>query len=222
MMKTYQAGKDPVEAWSGDTRGWVFDLLDNTAYRKRLETLAALDLTRRAGCEPCLRALVVDEWSYESLYHLSWCDSCRQASFALGMDGSGKAVAAASPWRRRALWLGVAAAAVVAVPVLGGRLLHDDNGQVARGGDAQQVGTGLPGTGSGGSTDPGGTKSGGTTNSGGATTTGGTTNSGGTTTTGGTTSTVPQGDPVPRSKPTGSDTHGSTGGSGHSGLPETT
>lgn len=171
-MKTYQAGKDPVEAWNGETRGWVFELLENPEYRKRLESLAALDLTRRAGCEPCLRALVADECSYESVLHLSRCRSCRKASFALGMDGAGKA-AVGSPRRRRALWLGLAAAAVVAVPVLGSQLVLSDDG--------------------------------------------GTTNSGGMT------STVPQVDPVPRAKPAGAiAAQGSSGGSGHSALPETT
>jgi hypothetical protein len=137
-MKTYQAGKGPIEAWGGETRGWVFDLLENPRYRERLEVLAGMDLKRRSGCEPCLRALVIDEWSYEALYHLGWCDSCRQASFALGMDGAQGKVAA-SPHRRRAVWLALAAAAVIAVPVLGTQVLMDDGSQLARGAHAQQV-----------------------------------------------------------------------------------
>ena len=64
-MKTYQAGKDRVETWGGETRAWVFDLLENPDYRERLEVLSELDLKRRAGCESCLRALVTDDWDYE-------------------------------------------------------------------------------------------------------------------------------------------------------------
>ncbi len=77
-MKTYGAGRDRGQQQSGDPRDWVFDLLDNPRYRERLEVLADLDLTRRAGCEPCLHALVTNEWDYEALYHLGWCESCRR------------------------------------------------------------------------------------------------------------------------------------------------
>jgi hypothetical protein len=44
-VKTYEAGKDRVEAWGGVTRAWVFDLLAKRDYRRRLEALAALDLS---------------------------------------------------------------------------------------------------------------------------------------------------------------------------------
>ena len=56
-MKTYQAGRDAVETWGGETRAWVFDLLENPDYRRRLEALSELDLKRRAGCErACARS----------------------------------------------------------------------------------------------------------------------------------------------------------------------
>ena len=104
QMNRYEAGKDPVEEWGGETRDWVFPLLDNPRYRERLEVLAGVDLTRRIGCEPCLRALVLDQWTPETLHHVGWCDSCRTASIALGKMPAAPRVAGAraSPPRRAA------------------------------------------------------------------------------------------------------------------------
>ncbi len=90
-MNRYEAGKDPVEEWGGETRDWVFPLLGNPRYRQRLEGLASVDLTRRPGCESCLRSLVMDEWTPETLHHVGWCDSCRRASIALGKIPAGPA-----------------------------------------------------------------------------------------------------------------------------------
>ena len=61
-------------------REWVFGLLGKPRYRRRLEQLEALDLRRRPGCEPCLRALVTDEWTPDALHHVGWCESCRAAA----------------------------------------------------------------------------------------------------------------------------------------------
>ena len=141
-MKTYQAGKDPVETWGGETRAWVFDLLENPDYRRRLEALSELDLKRRAGCEPCLRALVTDDWDYESLHHLGWCESCRAASLALGMDTSSKK-AGGYPYKR-ALVVAMVAAVAIAAPLAGNRLLDGRGG--GNGGVAQQGPQTTPGT----------------------------------------------------------------------------
>ena len=48
-MNRYEAGKDPVEEWGGETRDWVFPLLGNPRYRQRLEELATVDLTGGPG-----------------------------------------------------------------------------------------------------------------------------------------------------------------------------
>lgn len=126
-MRTYAAGEDRRESWDADTRGWVFSLLENPEYRRRVTALDGLELRRRPGCESCLRALVIDEWSHDEMYHLGWCDSCRRASFALGMHAaSGKG--AGTPHRHRALWFWLAALAVVAIPVLGSQVLMNDDG----------------------------------------------------------------------------------------------
>src|SRR5262245_37969041 len=100
-MKTYEAGKDTTDSPVADGRDWVFTLLENPRYRERLAVLAGLDLRRRAGCEECLRSLVVDEWTPETLHHVGWCDSCRKASIALGKIDA--AAAAGTRRRRRAL-----------------------------------------------------------------------------------------------------------------------
>jgi hypothetical protein len=180
-MRTYQAGEDPVDAWGGETRAWVFDLIENPGYRRRLEELAGLDLTRRAGCEACLRALVTDDWDYQSLFHLGWCQSCRNASLALGMDTR---KTAARPHRRRALAIALVAAVAIAVPIAGSRMIG--GGSDSRGGVAQQVLHTTPAT--PGSTTPSTTPT--------ATTPGSTTPP-----------TVPIVDPIPRSKPANGGQH---------------
>ena len=68
-----------------------FPCSPNPRYRQRLEELASVDLTRRSGCESCLRSLVMDEWTPETLHHVGWCDSCRRASIALGKIPAGPA-----------------------------------------------------------------------------------------------------------------------------------
>jgi len=204
-MRTYQAGKDPVEAWGGETRAWVFDLLENPEYRRRLEALAALDLTRRPGCEPCLRALVIDDWDYESLHHLGWCESCRAASLALGIDTTA-ATTVGSGYGKRALVVVLVAGVAIAAPLAGSHLLN--RGDDDRGGVAQQT---TPSTtpGTTPSTTPGTTPS----------TTPGTTPSTTPSTTPTTTTpvTTTPVEPVPRSRPTVS-----VKGRGERALPETT
>ena len=117
--RTQQARTAATPARDPDSREWVFGLLGTPRYRERMEQLETLELRRRPGCEPCLRALVVDEWTPETLHHLGWCDSCRAATIALGMHAP---AAAASWYRRRAAWLAVAAFAVVAVPLVGSQV----------------------------------------------------------------------------------------------------
>jgi hypothetical protein len=159
-VKKYTAGKDAGDggANAADSREWVFDLLAKPRYRKRVQQLEALDLRRRAGCEPCLRALVVDDWTPETLYHVGWCASCRSAAIALGLE----APVAGSSWlRRRAAWLAVAAFAAIAIPLVGSQVIGNDRSPAAdRGGLASTVGTfgtaTTPGAGSGGDDDGGG------------------------------------------------------------------
>jgi hypothetical protein len=198
-VNTYTSGQDGGGAPEHpDSREWVFGLLANPRYRRRMEQLEGLDLRRRPGCEPCLRALVTGEWTPEALHHLGWCDSCGAAAVALGMHAP---AAASSFFRRRAGWLAVAAFAVVAVPLVGSQVINQ--GSQARGGGAIRVPaatTGKPSTAP--STTPGTTTP--------ATTTPGTT-------TPGTTTPVT---PVPRSKPSASGNLASA--RGHKALPHTT
>ena len=139
-MRKYVAGK---AAGGGaqeqpDTREWVFGLLAKPRYRERMEQLERLDLRRRSGCEPCLRALVVDEWTPDALYHMGWCESCRSAAIALGMHDP--AAAGGAWYRRRAAWLAVAAVAAIAAPLVGSQVLSSRDSQVAaRGGSASSV-----------------------------------------------------------------------------------
>ena len=137
--------QDRGQQQSGDPRDWVFDLLDNPRYRGRLDVFAGLDLTRRAGCEQCLHALVTNEWDYEALYHLGWCESCRKASFALGTDATPSP--RRMPYARRAVWVVLAAGLVIAAPLAGNHFL-DERNNVARGGSA------LPGTTTPANTNP--------------------------------------------------------------------
>jgi hypothetical protein len=134
-VRTYSAGTDagPLRP---ESREWVFGLLETPRYRKRMEQLEKLDLRRRPGCEPCLRSLVTDEWTPETLHHLGWCDSCRAATIALGMHSP---PADASWVRRRAAWLAVAAFAVVAVPLVGSQVIDRGSQLGARGGSAHQI-----------------------------------------------------------------------------------
>ncbi|MDX6598877.1 MAG: hypothetical protein QOE87_2764 [Gaiellales bacterium] len=180
-MRTYQAGKDPAEAWGGETRAWVFDLIENPGHRRRIEQLAVLDLTRRAGCEAGLRALVTDDWDYQTLFHLGWCQSCRNASLALGMDTHKTAV---PPHRRRALVIALVAGVAIAAPIAGSRMIG--GGSDSRGGVAQQVLRTTPPT--PGSTTP-------------------STMPTATTTVSTTPPTVPIVDPIPRAKPANGGRH---------------
>ncbi len=127
-----------------------------------MQQLEQLDLRRRPGCEPCLRALVVGDWTPETLFHVGWCDSCGAAATALGLAA---ASGAGAPWyRRRATWLTVAALAVLAIPLAGSQMTGSDQGSNAagRGGGAGEVGTaGTPAaastTGAPGTSDSSGT-----------------------------------------------------------------
>ena len=146
-MKTFTSSKDARGAGDPDSREWVFGVLGSSLHRKRMQQLEQLDLRRRPGCEPCLRALVVGDWTPETLFHVGWCDSCGAAATALGLAA---ASGAGAPWyRRRATWLTVAALAVLAIPLAGSQMTGSDQGSSAagRGGGASEVGTaGAPAT----------------------------------------------------------------------------
>src|SRR4051812_38618936 len=132
-MNRYQAGKDAVEEWSGETGDWAFPLLENSRHRQRLDVLAGVELTRRPGCEPCLRALVLDQWTPETLHHVGWCDSCRRASIALGKIPAAAATRARR--RRRAVLATAVAAFAIAAPLAGSQLIGgggDNRGGVAQ------------------------------------------------------------------------------------------
>jgi hypothetical protein len=150
LVRTYAAGKggDGGGQEHPDTREWVFGLLATPRYRERMEQLETLELRRRSGCEPCLRSLVVDKWTPETLHHVGWCDSCRAATIALGMHAP--AAAGATWFRRRAAWLAVAAFAVVAVPLVGSQVIDRGGSAIGvRGGSAtaiQPATTSSPGT----------------------------------------------------------------------------
>ena len=136
-MNTYAAGEAGGEAASTDSREWVFGALATPGFRERCDQLAELDLRRRPGCEPCLQSLVTDEWTAETNHHLGWCDSCRAAAIALG---PGDRVEGA-PRRRRALWLAVAAGALILIPLAGSQLIDNPfSAHGARGGVAHAVG----------------------------------------------------------------------------------
>jgi hypothetical protein len=142
-VNTYASGKDGGGLLDPDTREWVFDLLPSPRYRARMRQLEALDLRRRAGCEPCLRALVTDSWDVDALHHVGWCDSCRAATIALGMHAL--AAPDASFLRRRAGWLAVAAFAIVAVPLVASQVIDTGSSGNARGGSAVQTAPAAPG-----------------------------------------------------------------------------
>jgi hypothetical protein len=153
-MRKYVASKHAGDSGQQhvDTREWVFGLLATPRYRQRMQQLDRLDLRRRPGCEPCLRALVMDEWTPDALFHMGWCDSCRSAAMALGMHDP----AARGAWyRRRAVWFAVAVAAAIAAPLVGSQVISNRDSQIlARGGSAHAIGT--PGTADGsGSADTG-------------------------------------------------------------------
>lgn len=139
-MKTFTAGKDARAGGDPDSREWVFGVLGSSRHRQRMQQLERLDLRRRPGCEPCLRAMVVGDWSPETLFHVGWCDSCGAAATALGLAA---ASGAGAPWyRRRATWLAVAALAVLALPLAGSQMTGSDQGSTTgRGGGASGVGT---------------------------------------------------------------------------------
>ena len=197
-VRTYSGGKDGGDGQEHpDSREWVFGLLATPRYRRRMEQLEALDLRRRTGCEPCLRALVTDQWTPDALHHLGWCDSCRAATIALGMHAP--AAADASFLRRRAGWLAVAAFLVVAVPLVGSQVVNQGSQVGVRGGGAVDIRPSTTGT--AGATTP-------------VTTTAGTTTL--STTPGATTPVTP----VPRSKSTTSGSQ--TSARGRKALPLTT
>ena len=197
-VRTYSGGKGGGDGQEHpDSREWVFGLLATPRYRRRMEQLEALDLRRRTGCEPCLRALVTDQWTPDALHHLGWCDSCRAATIALGMHAP--AAADASFLRRRAGWLAVGAFLVVAVPLVGSQVVNQGSQVGVRGGGAVDIQPSTTGTAD--TTTPG-------------TTTPSTTPE---TTTPGTTTPIT---PVPRSKQTTS--RSKTSQRGHKALPLTT
>jgi hypothetical protein len=139
-MKTYAANRHAARAAeAAGTREWVFGLLPTGRFRVRCEQLSALDVSRRPGCEPTLRALVLDEWTPGTYHHIGWCDSCRTAGFALGMAGPA-GIAHPAPRRRRAMWLAMAAGVAIAAPLAGSRLIDDPLGtKDVRGGVALAV-----------------------------------------------------------------------------------
>jgi hypothetical protein len=144
-VRTYSGGKDDGGGLEHpDSREWVFGLLATPRYRRRMEQLEALDLRRRTGCEPCLRALVTDQWTPDALHHLGWCDSCRAATIALGMHAP--AAADASFLRRRAGWLAVGAFLVVAVPLVGSQVVNQGSQVGVRGGGAVDIQPSTTGT----------------------------------------------------------------------------
>jgi hypothetical protein len=126
-MNTYVASKHGAEDWRAGTREWVFGLLPNRRYRKRSDLLSGLELRRRPDCEPTLRALVVEDWTPETLHHFGWCDSCRIGGFGLGIGAPGAVRRA--PRRRRALWLALAAGIAIAAPLAASQLIDDPLGQ---------------------------------------------------------------------------------------------
>jgi hypothetical protein len=196
-VRTYKTG-DGGGPSDPDGREWVFGLLEKPRYRRRVDELAELDLRRRAGCEPCLQALVLRDWTPATLHHLGWCDSCRKAALALGMRASESEGAA---WyRRHAAWLAVAAFAVVAVPLVGSEVIDSGSSGGQRGGVAIST------TATSGATTPGGATTVVSTNAGGATTP--------------TTTTGPV-KPVPRSRPSKAVRH-TRGGVAKKALPLTT
>ena len=136
-MNTYAAGEVGGSSTGEDSREWVFGALATPGYRERCDQLAGLALQRRPGCEPCLQSLVTDEWTAETQHHLGWCDSCRAAAVALGPGAHPEG----EPRRRRALWLAVAAGALILVPLVGSQVIDDPfSGSDARGGVAYAVG----------------------------------------------------------------------------------
>jgi hypothetical protein len=137
-MKTYPASKAAAEGWAPGTREWVFELLGSSRYRERAELLSGLELRRRPDCEPCLRALVLDEWTPETHHHLGWCDSCRKAGFALGMGAPAAAASAARVGRRHTAWVVLAAGLAIAGPLVASTVIDNPFGsqEAPRGGVA--------------------------------------------------------------------------------------
>jgi hypothetical protein len=126
-MKTYVADRRADETWGADTREWVFALLPHRRFRERCDLLSGLALRRRPDCQPTLRALVVEDWTPETLHHFGWCDSCRTAGFALGVGAP--SAARGAPRRRRALWLALVAGIAIAAPLAASPLIDDPLGQ---------------------------------------------------------------------------------------------
>ena len=105
-MNQYEAGRDKAAAGmdAADSREWVFGVLSKPRYRERVQQLEGLDLRRRAGCEPCLQALVTGDWTPETLYHVGWCDSCRSAAIALGLEAPARATPGCGGARPGSRW----------------------------------------------------------------------------------------------------------------------
>ena len=100
-MKKYVAGKD-AGADAPDSREWVFGLLGKPRYRQRMQPAQG---ARPAPPRAQLRSRASGRWSWgdrtpDTLYHVGWCDSCRSAAIALGLE----APAAGSSWLRRRGW----------------------------------------------------------------------------------------------------------------------
>jgi hypothetical protein len=217
-MNTYKAGEggDLAER-AAENREWVFPLLADSGARHRIVMLEGFDLTRRPSCEPTLYALVSDDWSPEAIYHVGWCESCRNAGFSLRVGAFSGGRPAPAPNRRRAALVAVATAALIIIPVAGSQIVENPFGG-GGGTSAQPGGTGNGGTTTGNqSSGPGST----TGTQPGPVTTGSTGTTGTTGTTPTTTPSTGTVTPKPRSRPLG--TNGEHAGTrGHSALPLTT
>jgi hypothetical protein len=77
-------------------------------FRQNSAAIRGVDLQRRPGCEPVLRALALDRVKLGMRFHLVRCPSCRRAAQALRENREVNSA-------RRAVLLAVAAIAVVCV-----------------------------------------------------------------------------------------------------------
>ena len=131
-MKTYTPD-DALTPRAGDEGGreWVFDALAWPATRERTEQLSHL----RAAAAPGLRAVSAiarhGQVDGRDAAPSRLVRFLRAAAIALGPG-----VRAAAPRRRRALWLALAAGAVILVPLAGSHLIDDSH---TRGGVADAV-----------------------------------------------------------------------------------
>jgi hypothetical protein len=111
-------------------------------FRENAALLQDVQLKRRAGCEPVLRALALDRVKLGMRLHLVRCSSCRRAAAALRENSDVDSL-------RRAGLLCLAAAAVISViaaPFVISRMgdHHLLPPHTARGGVAETVGAAAP------------------------------------------------------------------------------